>query len=130
MAGIIIIAFVFIALIISIIFNKIRKVKIERDDYDKVKIFYNDILKKNHPGYINEYYAAVDYFETVEAICEDFLNGHKDLGQKQSDLIGGLKDPIIINEFKNFKLDFLNKEISEILAVICKYYDERGVWKK
>ena len=28
------------------IFNKIRKVKIERDDYDKVKTFYNDILKK------------------------------------------------------------------------------------
>ena len=59
MAGIIIIAFVFITLIISIIFNKIRKVKIERDDYDKVKTFYNDILKKNHPGYINGYYAAV-----------------------------------------------------------------------
>lgn len=47
MAGIIIIAFVFIALIISIIFNKIRKVKIERDDYDKVKTFYNDTLKKS-----------------------------------------------------------------------------------
>ena len=130
MALIIITVCAFIVFIISIIFNKIRKTKIDRDDYDKVKTFYNDILKKNHPGYINGYYAAVDYFETVEAICEEFLNGHKDLGQKQSDLIYGLKDPIIINEFKNLKLDFLNKEISKILVVIYKYYDERGVWKK
>ena len=130
MALIIITVCAFIVFIISIIFNKIRKTKIDRDDYDKVKAFYNDILKKNHPGYINGYYAAVDYFETVEAICEEFLNGHKDLGQKQSDLIYGLKDPIIINEFKNLKLDFLNKEISKILVVIYKYYDERGVWKK
>lgn len=130
MALIIITTCAFIVFIISTIFNKIRKAKIERDDYDKVKTFYNDILKKNHPGYINEYYAAVDYFETVEAICEEFLNGHKDLGQKQSDLIDDLKDPIIVNELKNLKLDFLNKEISEILVVIYKYYDERGVWKK
>lgn len=130
MALIIITVCAFIVFIISIIFNKIRKTKIDRDDYDKVKTFYNDILKKNHPGYINGYYAAVDCFETVEAICEEFLNGHKDLGQKQSDLIYGLKDPIIINEFKNLKLDFLNKEISKILVVIYKYYDERGVWKK
>lgn len=130
MALIIITVCAFIVFIISIIFNKIRKTKIDRDDYDKVKTFYNDILKKNHPGYINGYYAAVDYFETVEAICEEFLNGHKDLGQKQSDLIYGLKDPIIINEFKNLKLDFLNKEISKILVFIYKYYDERGVWKK
>lgn len=130
MALIIITACAFIVFIISIIFNKIRKTKIGRDDYDKVKSFYNDILKKNHPGYINGYYAAVDYFETVEAICEEFLNGHKDLGQKQSDLIYGLKDPVIINEFKNLKLEFLNKEISGILVVIYKYYDERGVWKK
>lgn len=130
MALIIITTCAFIVFIISTIFNKIRKAKIERDDYDKVKTFYNDILKKNHPGYINEYYTAVDYFETVEAICEEFLNGHKDLGQKQSDLIDDLKDPIIVNELKNLKLDFLNKEISEILVVIYKYYDERGVWKK
>lgn len=130
MALIIITTCAFIVFIISTIFNKIRKAKIERDDYDKVKTFYNDILKKNHPGYINEYYVAVDYFETVEAICEEFLNGHKDLGQKQSDLIDDLKDPIIVNELKNLKLDFLNKEISEILVVIYKYYDERGVWKK
>lgn len=130
MALIIITTCAFIVFIISTIFNKIRKAKIERDDYDKVKTFYNDILKKNHLGYINEYYAAVDYFETVEAICEEFLNGHKDLGQKQSDLIDDLKDPIIVNELKNLKLDFLNKEISEILVVIYKYYDERGVWKK
>ena len=130
MALIIIITFAFIALIISIIFNKIRKAKIDRDDYGKVKTFYNDILKKSHPGYINGYYAAVDYFETVEAICEEFLNGHKDLGQKQSDLIDDLKGPIIVNELKNLKLDFLNKEINEILAVIYKYYDERGVWRK
>lgn len=126
----IIIAFVFILFMVLIIFNKIRKTKIDPDDYDKVKTFYNGILKKNHPGYINEYYAAVDYFETVEAICEDFLNGHKDLGQKYSDLIDDLKDPIIVNELKNLKLDFLNKEISGILVVIYKYYDERGVWKK
>lgn len=130
MALILIIAFVFIVFTISIIFNKVRKTKIDRDDYDKVKTFYNDILKKNHPGYINGYYAAIDYFETVEAICEEFLNGHKDLGQKSSDLIDDLKAPIIVNELKNLKLDFLNKEISEILAVIYKYYDERGVWRK
>ncbi len=61
---IIIIAFVYISFMVLIIFNKIRKAKIDRDDYGKVKTFYNDILKKNHPGYINEYYAAVDYFET------------------------------------------------------------------
>ena len=130
MALILIIAFVFIVFTISIIFNKVRKTKIDRDDYDKVKTFYNDILKKNHPGYINGYYAAIDYFETVEAICEEFLNGHKDLGQKSSDLIDDLKAPIIVNELKNLKLNFLNKEISEILAVIYKYYDERGVWRK
>jgi len=129
MALIIITVCAFIVFIISIIFNKIRKTKIDRDDYDKVKTFYNDILKKNHPGYINGYYAAVDYFETVEAICEEFLNGHKDLGQKYSDLIDDLKDPIIVNELKNLKLDFLNKEISDILVVIYKYYDERGIWK-
>ena len=116
--GIIILAFYFIS-------NKKRKIKITRDDYEKVKIFYETKLKNNHYGYNHDWYAAVDYLETIQAICEEFLKGHKNLGQEENDLIENLKD----NEMKKLNLTFLTPNINEILLIIYKYYDKKGVWK-
>ena len=120
--GIIILAFYFIS-------NKKRKIKITRDDYEKVKIFYETKLKNNHYGYNHDCYAAVDYLETIQAICEEFLKGHKNLGQEENDLIENLKDNEIINEITKLKLTFLTPNINEILLIIYKYYDKKGVWK-
>ena len=114
--GIIILAFYFIS-------NKKRKIKITRDDYEKVKIFYETKLKNNHYGYNHDCYAAVDYLETIQAICEEFLKGHKNLGQEENDLIENLKD----NEMKKLNLTFLTPNINEILLIIYKYYDKKGV---
>ena len=116
--GIIILTFYFIS-------NKKRKIKITRDDYEKVKIFYETKLKNNHYGYNHDCYAAVDYLETIQAICEEFLKGHKNLGQEENDLIENLKD----NEMKKLNLTFLTPNINEILLIIYKYYDKKGVWK-
>ena len=68
--GIIILAFWFIS-------NKKRKIKITRDDYEKVKIFYETKLKNNLYGYNHDCYAAVDYLETIKAICEEFRKRRK-----------------------------------------------------
>lgn len=120
--GIIILAFWFIS-------NKKRKIKIARNDYEKVKIFYENILKNNRPSYSHDCYAAVDYLETIKAICEEFLKGHKNVGQEENDLIENLKDNEIINEMKKLNLIFLTPNINEILLIIYKYYDKKGVWK-
>ena len=120
--GIIILAFWFIS-------NKKRKIKIARHDYEKVKIFYEKILKNNRPSYSHDCYAAVDYLETIEAVCEEFLKGHKNLGQEENDLIENLKDNEITNEIKKLNLTFLTPNINEILLNIYKNYDKKGVWK-
>lgn len=120
--GIIILPFYFIS-------NKKRKIKIARDDYEKVKTFYEHILNNNHLSYSRDCYAAVDYLETIQAICEEFLKGHKNLGQEEKDLIENLKDNEITNEIKKLNLTFLTPNINEILLIIYKYYDKKGVWK-
>lgn len=97
--GIIILAFWYIS-------NKKRIKKITRDDYEKVKIFYETKLKNNYYGYNHDCYATVDYLETIQAICEEFLKGHKNLGQEETDLIENLKDNEIINEIKKLNLTF------------------------
>ena len=95
----------------------------------KVKIFYETKLKNNLYGYNHDCYAAVDYLETIKAICEEFLKGHKNLGQEENDLIENLKDNEINNEMKKLNLTFLTPNINEILLIIYKYYDKKGVWQ-
>ena len=112
-----------------VISNRLRKAKINTNDYEKVKLFYENILKMNHPDYDHNCYYAVDFLETIESVCEEFLKGHKNLGQEKTDLIGDLKDSEIINEIKKLKLAFLSSDIKEVLSIVYRYYDERGVWK-
>lgn len=127
--SIIVIVIVLIVFAWWIISNKIRKSKIDNNDYDKVKIFYDNVLKKNHPGYNHDCYSAVDFLETSEAVCEEFLKGHKNLGEKKNNLIDDLNTPEIVNEMKKLKIDFLNKDIKTVLNLIYNYYDDRGIWK-
>ena len=109
---------------------KIRKTKINNIDYKNVKEFYNNKLKKNHPNYDHNCYAAADYLETIEYVCEEFLKGHKNLGEEKEELINDLKESEIINEMKKLKLDFLKKDIKAVLITIYNYYDDRGIWKR
>ena len=118
--SLVLIIFEIIILAFWFISNKKRKVKIARDDYEKVKIFYETKLKNNLYGYNHDCYAA---------ICEEFLKGHKNLGQEENDLIENLKDNEINNEMKKLNLKFLTPNINEILLIIYKYYDRKGVWQ-
>lgn len=128
--SIILIALGLIIFVWWVIPNRLRKAKINTNDYDKVKLFYENILKKNHPGYDHNCYSTVDFLETIEAVCEEFLKGHKNLGQEKYDLIEDLKDPEVVDEIKKLKLDFLSSGIKEVLFIVYRYYDERGVWKR
>ena len=127
--SIIVITFGLVIFVWWIIFNRLRKAKINTNDYEKVKSFYENILKKNHPGYNHNCYSAVDFLETIESVCEEFLKGHKNLGQEKCDLIEDLRDPEVVDEIKKLKLDFLNKDIKTTLNLIYNYYDDRGIWK-
>ena len=53
----------------------------------------------------------------------------KNLGKEENDLIGNLKDNEINNEMKKLNFTFLTPNINEILLIIYKYYDKKGVWQ-
>ena len=117
-----------IVAIITIFSMKRRIIRIDKTDYEKVKYFYQNSLKKICISEDLECYTATDYLDTINELCKRFISGYRNLYESH-DIMNDLKDSDIVKEMRKAKLDYLKESIIEILNIIYKYYDNNGVWK-
>lgn len=124
-----IIGFGILFAIITIFSMKLRLTRIDKSDYEKVKLFYLNSLKKISIREELECYAASDYLDTIDELCKGFISGRRNLYESRDDIMNDINDSDIVKEMRKAKLYYLKENIVEILNIIYKYYDNNGVWK-